>query len=117
MSVEVSGFHKVSYYIWSAVTLALMFGFGYLPPLGSLSHLGMQVVGIFIGLLVGWLSVGFVWPSLLAIVALGLTDYTSFTGAFKAGFGNNTTVIILLMFIFAAYLNQAGSAILLPNGF
>ena len=108
MSVEVSGFHKVSYYIWSAVTLALMFGFGYLPPLGSLSHLGMQVVGIFIGLLVGWLSVGFVWPSLLAIVALGLTDYTSFTGAFKAGFGNNTTVIILLMFIFAAYLNQAG---------
>ena len=50
MSVEVSGFHKVSYYIWSAVTLALMFGFGYLPPLRSLSHLGMQVVGIFIGL-------------------------------------------------------------------
>lgn len=108
MSVETAQFRKLSYYGWTVVTLALMFGFGYLPPVGWLSHLGMQVLGIFMGLLVGWLSVGFVWPSLLAIVALGLTEYTSFTGAFKAGFGNNTTVIILLMFIFAAYLNQAG---------
>ena len=108
MSSEGSAFNKAAYYIWTIITIALMFGFAYLPPLGALSPLGMQVLGIFIGLLVGWLSVGFVWPSLLAIVALGLTDYTSFTGAFKAGFGNNTTVIILLMFIFAAYLNQAG---------
>lgn len=108
MSAEGSTFHRVSYYCWTVVTLALMFGFGYLPPFGSLEHLGMQVLGVFMGLLVGWLTVGFVWPSLLAIVALGLSDYTSFTGAFKAGFGNNTTVIILLMFIFAAYLNQAG---------
>lgn len=108
MTTKAETFNKKVYYTWRVITIALMFGFGHLPPIGTLEPLGMEVLGIFLGLLVGWLSVGFIWPSLLAIIALGLTDYCAFTDAFKAGFGNNTTIIIFLMFVFSAYLNQAG---------
>ena len=40
-----------AYYIKSAIGIFLMFGFGYLPPIAPLSHLGMQILGIFVGLI------------------------------------------------------------------
>lgn len=106
MSSKVANNKK--YYFWSLISILLMFGFGFLPPFSGLNTLSMQVIGIFLGLLIGWLSVGLVWPSLLAIVALGLTDYATFNDVFEIGFGNNTTLIIFFMFLFSAYLNQSG---------
>lgn len=108
MNSSANQFKKVSYYFWSIIVFLAMFGFGYLPTIGGIPHLGMQILGIFIGLLIGWLTVGFIYPSLLAVIALGLTDYTTIAEALSSGFGNNTTIIILLMFIFTAYLNGAG---------
>ena len=37
----------VKYYVNSAICLALMLGFGYLPPLAPITPLGMQILGIF----------------------------------------------------------------------
>ena len=67
----------MSYWIHSAICVAFIFGFGLLTPFGSLEKLGMQVLGIFIGLLYGWTFIGFIWPSLLGLLALGFTEYGS----------------------------------------
>ena len=55
------------------VSLFLMFGMGYIPPMFGLSVLGMQVAGIFLGTVLLWLFVSVSWPSVLCIVALMFT--------------------------------------------
>ena len=37
------------YYINSAITIVLMFGFRFLPPIGTISQVGMGVLGVFLG--------------------------------------------------------------------
>lgn len=53
----------VKYYVNSAICLALMLGFGYLPPLAPITPLGMQILGIFLGMVYGWIFVGIPWPA------------------------------------------------------
>lgn len=60
----------MSYWIHTAVYLLLTFGMGYIPS-DSIPPLGMSVLGIFIGMLYGWTFIGFIWPSMTSIFALG----------------------------------------------
>lgn len=66
---------NVKYYINSAVCLIIMFGFGYLPPIDPITVLGMQILGIFLGMVYGWIFVGIAWPSLAGLIALMQTGY------------------------------------------
>ena len=70
---------KLFYIVNSIVCLALMLGFGHLQPIGSITPLGMDILGIFIGLIYGWSTVGTIWPSLVGILAMGFTDPVSYT--------------------------------------
>ena len=88
------------YWLNTAITLLLMFGIGYLEPWGSLEPLGMKVLGIFLGMLWGWTTIGFVWPSMLGLLALGLSGYQSVSAAIGAGFGaTNNTVLCIFLFV------------------
>lgn len=70
--------------------LAVMFGFGLLPPFGQ-SRLGMKLLGIFIGLVYAWTFTSMIWSSLLAFVAIVWSGaYT--IGEFMAVSMGNTTV-------------------------
>ena len=42
--------YSPAYIINVIITLALMFGFGFLPPIGSITPIGMKVLGCFLGL-------------------------------------------------------------------
>lgn len=95
-------------YVNSAICVGIMFAFRLLPAVSPITPLGMQVIGIFLGMLYGWLTVDMVWPSILGLVLLGLTDYTTVAGAFKAGFGNNTVLLIFFFFIVTNIVNEAG---------
>lgn len=46
---------NILYYIHVAIYLLISFGFGFLPPIGAITHFGMQGLGIFLGLLYGWI--------------------------------------------------------------
>ena len=92
------------------VTLALMFGFGLLPPLGPITPMGMKVLGVFLGLLYGWNMAGFIWPSALGVVAFVLTDYMSVAQTLAAGFGSTTCVLLMFVFIFVAVVDEAGAS-------
>lgn len=90
------------------VVVFFMFGFGYLPPIYPLERLGMQVLGVFIGLLIAWTFIGFIWPSLLGMIALGLTDYATMNNVFMYGFGNLMPLFVLFVSIYSVYLEDTG---------
>ena len=107
------------FFLHNVIMIALTFGIGLLQPpqAGSITELGMDVLGIFIGALYGWIFIGFIWPSLFTMLTLGMTAYTSITGVFSAGFGDSSVLIIFFMFIFAKILDQCGLTNYLTNWF
>lgn len=108
----------VMYWVHTVITLVLMFGIGYLEPWGELEPVGMKVLGIFIGLLWGWTTIGFVWPSLMGVCALGLSGYQTTLQVLAAGFGAaNNTVLCVFLFIFAAYMDKIGLSRIIANWF
>ena len=92
----------------SLITVAIMLIFGMLPPFAPITQLGMQVAGIFIGLIYGWTTVGLIWPSMLGMILLSLTSYGSINQVLIEGFGSSTVVMILFILIFAAAVTASG---------
>lgn len=96
-------------YIHFAVVFVLMFLFRFVPPFGTVTPYGMAIIGIFIGLIYGW-SVdadNLIWPSLLALVALGVTDYGTAGQAIANAFGNEAVMLMLLGMFFLGMLQDS----------
>jgi len=78
----------------------LMFLFGrIIPPIYPLTEVGMQVAGVFVGAVWLWVTIGFLWPSLIALVAFGLTDFASFGQVVQLAFGNQVPMLLLFSMI------------------
>ncbi len=80
-----------------AVGLALMLLFPMLPPIGTITPVGMKIMGIFLGMVFMWSAVDLIWPSILGLVLIALSGYTGeVTGyaavklVMKEAFGNDT---------------------------
>ena len=99
-----------AYVINSIISILIMVGFKHVVPAADpLTPLGVEILGIFLGMLYGWLVVGdVVWPSIAGLICLGLSDYTTVTKAFSSGFGNNTVLLMLFFFLFTNVINEAG---------
>ena len=96
-------------YLHFIITIALMFLFRFIPPIGTITPYGMAVIGIFIGLIYGW-SVdadNLIWTSLLGLVALGMTDYGNAGQAIAAAFGNESVMLMLLAMFFIGMLQDS----------
>ena len=91
---------SVKYCVNSAISLILMFGFGYLPPIGPITQLGMQILGIFLGMVYGWIFVSIPWPSLAGLIALIQTGYMSSGEVIKSSFGDTNVMLMFFIFIF-----------------
>ena len=99
----------VKYYIHALIMLFFFFGFGHLSAIGTITEIGMQVLGVFLGMIYGWMFIDMLWPSLLGMFALGLTDYSD--GVLKilaSGFSNKNVILIFFFFIFSQYLEHSG---------
>ena len=56
------------FYIVMAISLLVMIGFGYIPPFTDpITPIGMRMLGIFIGMIFGWL---FGYNAITAVMAL-----------------------------------------------
>ena len=72
-------------FLHAAICIFFMFIFGIIcPPIGSITPLGMKILGIFIGMLYGWTTSGMIWPSLLGMVAFASTGMMPMTEFFTA---------------------------------
>lgn len=86
-----------------------MFLFRFIPPFGTITSYGMAIIGIFIGLIYGW-SVdadNLIWTSLLALVALGVTDFGTAGTALASAFGNESVMLMLLGMFFLGMLQDS----------
>ena len=97
------------HYVHCAIFFVLLFIFRLVPPIGLMSETGMQVLSVFIGLIYGWIFLGFAWPSLFGLLALGMTDYYGgVTAAVCDGFSQSMVWQVFFMLLFAGILKQLG---------
>lgn len=99
--------NKVAY-LHGAIVLLLTFGIGFLPPVGEITPYGMKVLGVFVGLVYGWVFCGMAWPSLFAMVMLAFTGYGTVEAIFGEGFSNSSVQLILWVFILVAFWDSTG---------
>lgn len=99
---------NIRYYILSIIGVAIMVLFPLLPPISTVTPVGMQILGIYLGLLFLWSTVDVIWPSFLGILLLGFTDYYTVSGLISAGWGDGTNVYIMLICIFAYFVTKSG---------
>ncbi len=107
MSTEIS--QKNTKYIHFLIVIAFMFLFRFIPTFGTVTPYGMAVIGIFIGLIYGW-SVdadNLIWTSLLALVAIGMTDFGNAGTAIASAFGNESVMLMLLGMFFLGMLQDS----------
>ncbi len=99
---------NAAYYLKTVVMLVIMFGFRWIPPMEPLTEMGMNLVGIFIGIMFGWCFIDILWPSLMGLIAFGLSGYYDTVGqAFSAAFSNETTLFCLFILIFMAIVSDS----------
>ena len=83
-------------YVHAVVIIAFMFLFRFIPAPAPITSYGMQVLGVFIGLLYGWCVAGnLIWPSLLAIAAMATTDYGGGMAVVGSLFSNASVTMII----------------------
>lgn len=99
---------NVLYYIHCVIGFLLMFGMGSLEPFGQITPLGMQVLGVFLGLVYMWSFIGTLWPSLLGLIALGLTDYAPMKQVLMMSLGDTVPVLVLFAMILFGAIQHAG---------
>ena len=100
-------FVNVKHYACEIITLVLMFA-GFFIHAAPLPDYGWQVLFIFIGLMFGWSTVGLGIPSLVGILALGLTGSFTVDTAWQAGFGGNVIALVVLISVISKWLERVG---------
>ena len=91
------------------IATILMFGSRYVPVAG-LPESGVQILGILIGGMILWLSMGVGWTSLYVLFALSTVPILGAAKVCTTSFGNATTVLMLYCFMIAACLTKSGFA-------
>lgn len=99
---------SITRWVHVIVTLFFMFGFRFLPPFGGLSTISMEVIGVFVGTIYGWIFVDMGWPSLAGMVALGTTSYCTMSELFVNSFGSQTIMMLMGMLFLSAFVQQQG---------
>ncbi len=94
--------------ICTALGILITFGFGYLPPIEPITPMGMQVLGIFLGMIFLWSFVSILWPSILGIVALGISDYAPMRKVLTLSFGDSVPILVLFAMLLFGAIQHAG---------
>ena len=95
-------------WIAPAMGLALLVAFSLLPPLDPLTPMGMRTVGLFLCLIVWWVSLGVDLPSLMSVVLVAVLGILPPGEAFAAAFGNWVVFFVLGCFGLSEGLRRTG---------
>ena len=88
------------------LSLSLMFLGRFLPSFPGLTAGGSQVIYIFCGVLVLWLTTAIDWPSVLVLVALSLVPGLKTNGILSSAYGGSTFVFLMYTFILTYALSK-----------
>lgn len=100
---------NIMLYVHVAITFFFMFIFGKIvPPIDPITPIGMELLGIFIGVVYAWTTTSLLWPSLLAMAAICLTGAYTMADFLKVSFGNSTVVFLMFILAFCTCIEDAG---------
>ena len=103
MAEKIESIKKYTWRDWLniVITLFFMFGFGLLRPFSTLTPVGMKILGIFIGVIYGYSACDVIWPSLFAIIAFGLSGYTSMNAGVASMMGGSVVFQVITQYFTA----------------
>ena len=100
---------NIKVYIHACIIVGIMIVAHFIPAPAPITPLGMQIIGIFVGMIWGWCTCGMLWPSIIGIVMLGMTDYAaSPEAALGMVLTHNTVISMFVAFIVFACVNNSG---------
>lgn len=91
-----------------AIILVFMFGFGFLPPFGTMTSFGMQIFGIFLGLIYAWTVDIVMWPCFLAILILTTVQNVTILDVISGLVAHQTLLNIIVVLVFCYALEVCG---------
>lgn len=99
-----------NYYINVAIMLVLMIFFRFIPAFGSMTEMGMAVLGVFIGTIYGWMTLkDMSLASAAGIVMMGTTGfYATPAASISAAFGHNQFISVAGCFALIAVMQHSG---------
>lgn len=86
--------------IYTLVMLAFMVMGWVVAPFGGLSEFGVKVLGIFIGMMWGWIFIGLIWPSLLGMLMLTMCGLSTAKEVFGQGYGSEIVLLVIFFSVF-----------------
>ncbi|MFY9213340.1 MAG: SLC13 family permease [Tissierellaceae bacterium] len=87
-------------------SLLFILFFKYIPGPEGLSQSAMQVLGIFLGVLLLWLTISIDWPSLLCLAALAFVPEINFNSMLAGSIGGSTFSFLLFTFMCTYAISQ-----------
>ncbi len=94
--------------IMTIISLCFILFFRFIPAPEGLTATGMQVIGLFIGIMLMWNFVGTDWPSFLCMALLAVFEIMKPGAIFQTGMGNATINFLLVFFMLSHVLSQVG---------
>ena len=98
----------VSYWVRIAIWLILSFSGWFLPAAEPITPYGMKILGIFLGLMFGWICLDLIFPSFLSVILVAVAGGEAAKTFFYQGFGSDIVVTIIVLTTFCAYANKVG---------
>ena len=106
MSTPVQQGNKPIELVHVIIVFLFMFAFRFIPAPAPITAYGMNVIGVFLGVIYGWSFCGLLWPSLLALVAMGVSQFGNEMALWATAFGNSTAVLTLVsMLLFLSLIH------------
>lgn len=108
MSAKAEG-KKSHYVVHFIIMIAFMFLFRFIPAPAPITPYGMQVIGIFIGMLYGWTATNdLIAPSILAFAAMATTAFGGGNEVLAGVFSNSSVMMILFGSLLIGPISSSG---------
>lgn len=102
-------------YIHLVIMIALTFIISFAPTFGTITRTGMKTLGVFVGVLYGWISFDLIIPSVFGYTALALLGVMNTTTALSSGIGNSNLVVVLVAMVFTGAIDSVGVTRFISN--
>ncbi|HWP50282.1 MAG TPA: hypothetical protein VN626_01165 [Clostridia bacterium] len=102
---------NTKYYVWSLLSIGLMFFFGAIvPPFAGITPVGISILGIFFGVLISTIATNETfWPAVLGLFAMVVCDYMSAGNLLQAWFGNAVIQQIIWVMALTGAVTESGA--------
>lgn len=93
-------------YVCVIIMIAIATIISNLPPFAQITEYGMKAMGCFAAAIFGWLTVGMSWTGFTMIIVSSIIGIVSMDDILLKGFGNTTTIMVILGMMLFAILAQ-----------